>query len=506
MALSMNYRNKITVDRLRPSSVSDTRDLVEETESNRGRIIQSSAIRRLQQKTQVYPLETNAAVRSRLTHSLEVQQTGRFIARRILAEFRERKQLHALGLADIETAFINLVEMSCLMHDVGNPPFGHFGETAINDWMTRHGRDCYQKASSKTETSTLFEKTLWPDICRFEGNAQGVRIITTLQELNLTCSQIAALIKYPRPAYRNKDENGSGHDYFNRKPGYYYAEESLIQRIWECLGMADGHRYPLAYIMEAADDISYCIADLEDAVDKGILTLDTLGHFLKKEWKARCHGQSRYLIEVIDYAMKKTDVIADGRAADVTDHARTADITAYKFFILFRTRLVNDLAKYAAHRYVECHEQIYAGNLNEPLIDGNSEQHLALETLRQVACKHVFSHKEVETPELRGYSALKGLLDIYRPLLEISCEDMAAMVREEHNSSCFISRRLFRRLPKRHVAAYKRCITERADSSITAPRERRELEWYYRIRLLIDYLSGMTDDFVLREFQCLSAI
>ena len=150
MALSMNYRNKITVDRLRPSSVSDTRDLVEETESNRGRIIQSSAIRRLQQKTQVYPLETNAAVRSRLTHSLEVQQTGRFIARRILAEFRERKQLHALGLADIETAFINLVEMSCLMHDVGNPPFGHFGETAINDWMTRHGRDCYQKASSKT--------------------------------------------------------------------------------------------------------------------------------------------------------------------------------------------------------------------------------------------------------------------------------------------------------------------------------------------------------------------
>ncbi len=485
MAPAMDYRNKITTERLRPSSVTDARDIVEETESNRGRIIQSSAIRRLQQKTQVYPLETNAAVRSRLTHSLEVQQTGRFIARRILAAFREQGQLSALGLEGIETAFVNLVEMSCLMHDVGNPPFGHFGEAAINDWMRKHAGYCYQKASGSAETSTLFNEVLLPDLCLFEGNAQGLRIIATLQELNLTCSQIAALIKYTRPAYQPREGRGFGFEYLSRKPGYYYAEEPLIQYIWQHLGIADGHRYPLTYIMEAADDISYCIADLEDAVDKGILTLSTLRSFLEEEWKERCHGQSEYLPEIIEDAM-------------------TADITAHGFITRFRTRLVNDLAAYAAQRYIECHEQIFAGSLNEPLIDGGSELHLALVTLKQVARKHVFSSKEVETPELRGYSALKGLLEIYRPLLEISADDIAAIVRKEH-SPYFISQRLFHRLSKRHVEAYLRSVEMIADSASSA-QEKRELEWYYRMRLLIDYLSGMTDDFVLTEFQCLSAI
>ena len=171
---------------------------------------------------------------------------------------------------------------------------------------------------------------------------------------------------------------------------------------------------------------------------------------------------------------------------------------------VFRTRLVNDLAAYAAQRYIECHEQIFAGSLNEPLIDGGSEQHLALVTLKQVARKHVFSSKEVETPELRGYSALKGLLEIYRPLLEISADDIAAIVRKEH-SPYFISQRLFHRLSKRHVEAYLRSVAMLADSASSA-QEKQELEWYYRMRLLIDYLSGMTDDFVLTEFQCLSAI
>ncbi|MCK5893388.1 MAG: dGTPase [Endozoicomonadaceae bacterium] len=484
----MDYRKKITTKRPRSSSVTKERDIVDETESNRGRIIQSSAIRRLQKKTQVYPLEMNAAVRSRLTHSLEVQQTGRFIARLILAKFREIKQLAPLGLAGIETAFVNLVEMSCLMHDVGNPPFGHFGEAAINAWMKKQSTTCYQAAMGMAKPSKLFREVLLPDLYTFEGNAQGVRIVTTLQALNLTYSQIAALIKYTRPSYRPQASCDASLEYLNRKPGYYYAEESLIKDIWNHLGIDDNHRYPLTYIMEAADDISYCIADLEDAVDKGILTLIELRGYLNEEWdKQKGHDQNDYLPNIIK---------------DATKPGTPDDVTPDDFIMRFRTRLVNDLADYAAQRYIECHEQIFVGSLNEPLIGGESKQHLALKILKQVALKHVFSSNEVETLELRGYAAIQGLLDIYRPLMEVSRDEMALIVQKQP-SDCLIASRLFHRLPDRYVAVYRKATKEVSERQHS---DQQELEWYYRMRLLMDYISGMTDDFLLMEFQCLSAI
>ena len=142
----IDYKTKLTGDRPAPRTHDQPRDLITETESNRGRIIQSAALRRLQQKTQVYPLETNASVRSRLTHSLEVQQTARYLSKTILDQLRQNGTLQTLGLAGIETAFTNLVEMSCLLHDVGNPPFGHFGEVTFSRWVQAHGAQCHAKA------------------------------------------------------------------------------------------------------------------------------------------------------------------------------------------------------------------------------------------------------------------------------------------------------------------------------------------------------------------------
>ena len=478
---SSNYRDKITCRRQRPTTV-EGRDIVEETESNRGRIIQSAAIRRLQQKTQVYPLETNAAVRSRLTHSLEVQQTGRFIARSILAQLKEHNKLKELGLEGIETAFTNLVEMACLMHDVGNPPFGHFGEAAINDWMEKNARTCFFRASGTG--SNLFEEKLLPDLLHFEGNAQGLRIIHSLQKLNLTCSQIAALVKYTRPAWQA--EADQGYTYRHKKPGCYYSEEPLLEMIWQHLGIAPGHRYPLVYIMEAADDIAYCIADLEDAVDKGILNLRQLQRLLQEEWDSQCQragvGFSRYLPDIVEQALDE-------------------NATSHIFITRFRTRLSKDLVDYATARYCERHQDIFEGSLDEPLIDGGSRQHLALLTLKWVARRHVFSQPEVETPELRGYAALMGLMDIYRPLLEMSRKEFTHIVNGEP-SKHFIAQRLYHRLSGKHKEAYEEAVEALQGESEDSP----ALEWYYRCRLVIDYMSGMTDNFVLDEYQCLSAI
>lgn len=160
-------------------------------ESDRGRILNSAAVRRLQQKTQVFPLERNAAVRSRLTHSLEVQQNGRFIVQEIERSSSEADK-------ELFRAIESIVEMSCLMHDIGNPPFGHFGETAISSWFEEHIDDIFPELENSSTQPSYDE--LKKELTSFEGNAQAIRMVHSLQGLNLTYTQIAAVLKYTRLA------------------------------------------------------------------------------------------------------------------------------------------------------------------------------------------------------------------------------------------------------------------------------------------------------------------
>jgi dGTPase len=251
-----------------PIEARDEYDVVRQFESDRGRIINSAAIRRLQQKTQVFPLEKNAAVRSRLTHSMEVQQVGRHIAKEVLHRLRRQGKLDTYGLTDVTDPFESVVEMACLMHDIGNPPFGHFGESAINNWFGKRmdtascGRE-YQVTDACTIACLRLEKSAEPlnelrskiryDLSNFEGNAQAIRLVFTLLKLNLTYSQTACILKYTRPAYST--EKLPSHDYLMKKPGFYLAEEPFIRRLRSELGLGEFNRFPLTYIMEAADDI-----------------------------------------------------------------------------------------------------------------------------------------------------------------------------------------------------------------------------------------------------------
>lgn len=495
---AMDYKIKLTGDR--PLSYekahanarvknSVKRDLVTETESNRGRVIQSAAVRRLQQKTQVYPLETNASVRSRLTHSLEVQQTGRYLAKTILQKLSQQPQWQSYGLEGIETAFTNLVEMACLLHDVGNPPFGHFGEEAISAWVRNEGAICHQQAMQQQQlqagiggNSTLFKETLLPDLSVFEGNAQGLRIICSLQNLNLTWSQLASVMKYTRMPSEPVQQ---GFEYRHKKVGFYYAERRYVTAMQQQLAINKHHRYPLVYIMEAADDISYCIADLEDAMDKNILSQREVAYLLRESWQQHA-PHSNYLPAII----KKAESLAQDEP--------------HLFIYHLRSRLVRDLVGAAAERYCLHHQAIFDGAFDEALIDGHCDQNLALMVLKQVAVQHVFDSLEKETPELRGYAALTGLLKIYSRLLTMSCDDFALLA-EDEGHRFFVEQRLYHRLPTKYVAAYQRAvavISEKPHSDI----EKHDLEWYYRMRLIIDYISGMTDHFVLTEYQSLSAI
>ncbi|VDZ71882.1 deoxyguanosinetriphosphate triphosphohydrolase [Atlantibacter hermannii] len=204
---AFDFRNKINWHRRyrSPQGVKSEHEILRIFESDRGRIINSPAIRRLQQKTQVFPLERNAAVRTRLTHSMEVQQVGRYIAKEVLSRLKERKLLAEYGLDELTGPFESIVEMSCLMHDIGNPPFGHFGEAAINDWFRQRlmpadattqplSDDRCQVAVLKLregeEALNDLRRKIRNDLCQFEGNAQGIRLVHTLLRMNLTWAQV----------------------------------------------------------------------------------------------------------------------------------------------------------------------------------------------------------------------------------------------------------------------------------------------------------------------------
>lgn len=434
-------------------------DLLEATEQDRARIVQAAPVRRLQQKTQVFPLDVKASVRSRLTHSLEVQETGRQISRRILA---------ALPAGSVcEGAFINLVEMSCLLHDVGNPPFGHFGEQVMSQWLAQALDGLFAEALGSAPSSQW--ATLRQDLLVFDGNAQSLRLVHSLHELNLTLGQLAALCKYPQQPL-----HGGQHHGWASKRGIFFSEQPLYRALGQSLGLAPGCRHPLVYIMEAADDISYCIADLEDAVDRRILSLSELQQAL------RLADDGAYMAGLL------AEATASGRG----------------FFPHFRQQLTRDLVELAAHTYVSEHPQILSGAYPQALLHGQAPAARVLDTLKQVARELVFMRPEVEALELEGYAALRGVLSTYACLLALPAVQFERLLAGQGGSELFFARRLFHRLSARHLKAYRLAVAGR-DPRFS---DGAEQEWYFRVRLLLDYVSGMTDTYALEEFRLLSGI
>ena len=222
----IDYKKRLTLDR----EFYPSKDIETTVESDRGRIFSSAAFRRLQKRTQVFALELNASIRSRLTHSLEVAQNARYIARTILDELK-KNDLKTYGLEDMENAFISTSEMSSLLHDIGNPPFGHFAEETINKWLKINILPKLESFESSTKELEDLKSILKSDICNYDGNAQAIRIITKLQRLNLSYFQIIAVLKYTRGAFENKPDNSDSLNYLKKKPGFYYSEKDLVEKI-----------------------------------------------------------------------------------------------------------------------------------------------------------------------------------------------------------------------------------------------------------------------------------
>lgn len=275
----MEWKTLLSTQRERESTPRQkSSDLRSEFEKDYHRIIGSASFRRLQDKTQVFPLDKSDFIRTRLTHSLEVSSLGKSLGQNIgenILKYRRNSGFTLQMKEDIS----HILECAGLIHDIGNPPFGHFGEVAIREWFARS----LPKLSFKGKNiSDMLTEQMKQDLLHFEGNAQALRLVTRLHYLvdehgmNLTYALLNTIIKYPGASTDINEESGNIKD---KKMGYYLADEEIFWNVTQATG-AGNNRHPLTYILEAADDLAYKTADIEDAFVKGFITYDMLAQEL----------------------------------------------------------------------------------------------------------------------------------------------------------------------------------------------------------------------------------
>ena len=456
-------------DRLKTATRRDM-NILEAAESDRGRVINSAAFRRLQQKAQVFPLEANASVRSRLTHSIEVSQIGRYIAQSIIKNF----EMADITLPSYETltAFVSTVETACLLHDIGNPPFGHLGEAAIQQWFEKL-KDEF-KVGSNDLPSDDFTQMIDTDLTKFDGNPQGFRIVHLLSGhdnygLNLTCTLLLSIIKYPYTV--DKIEN-------NKKIGLFKTCFKSYKDACLTVGWSEGKPFPYMQIMDIADEIAYSMSDLEDAIEKKIISEEgLLGEFKDfcKEYEDKIDVKKIFGFNPEDFKKQK--------------------------FLTFKTSIIHKAVKEVAENYCRQLEQLLDGEKIE-LFAIDSPIKLLLNKVKKYAINDIYSHESAEKIELAGRNIIQGLLRHYEILLRLPISKFNALVygknsdnKSPRNLGLDFELRLFRRLPLKQIDKYK----------FNAEQEP-ELELTYRAHLIVDYISGMTDDFALETFQLLEGI
>jgi dGTPase len=308
------------------------------------RIIFSSSFRRLNHKTQVHPLPQNDNIHTRLPHSLEVSSVGRSLGKKVGERLRE--ELKQIGIEPSDLG--DIVQAACLAHDIGNPPFGHSGEEAIRDWFKENLTQPFLQDLSPKQLS---------DFTNFEGNAQGFRIITKLEYylleggMRLTYATLGTFLKYP---WTSDLLLKAG----KKKYGCSQSERKILQEIATELGLIEQEktawcRHPLAYIMEAADDICYALIDLEDGIEMGFLTYEEVVEILRTVvdfeqislFHPSCEG---------DDLRRRKIAIARGRAMNVLIDGIADTFIQQKDYLLNGSFIYNDLIEACGGNVQQC--------------------------------------------------------------------------------------------------------------------------------------------------------
>ena len=407
------------------------------------RLIFSSAFRRLQNKTQVFPLPGSIFVHNRLTHSLEVASVGMSIGNDISRRVIQKQP-------DLKDTFVEeigtIVSAACLAHDLGNPPFGHSGEKAIQTFFSE---------GPGLKIKPMVSSEFWDDITHFEGNANAFRILTHRFKgrrqggFVMTYSMLASIVKYP---FASSLAGNHG------KFGFFASEAESYRKIADELGIscksAPGEplkyaRHPLVYMVEAADDICYEIMDIEDSHKLKILSYAETEHLLLSFFDE-------------DIQQKIRQRIIDEELTDENEKV-----------VYMRASVIGKLENECVAAFLAHEEEILAGTFEGSLIDHISErQKKAYKECEKISFSKIYQSKPVLDIELSGYQIMATLMEVF--------------IEAAVSPSRFYSKQLLRRVSSQYDI------------------ENENLE--ERIMAVLDYISGMTDIYALDIYQKINGI
>lgn len=465
----MNWNQLLCRERERPHSSNNKNEIRTEFRRDYHRIIGSASFRRLQDKAQVYPLLRGDFVRTRLTHSLEVSSFAESLGDII---FRKLK----LPENDIREDCRDILRCAGLIHDIGNPPFGHFGEFAIRRWF----KDNLPRLKFNGKpVSDLLNEQMRADFLNFEGNAQALRIITRLHCLtdmntgmNLTYALLNTIVKYPVSSVEINKNSG---DIRTKKMGFFYSENELFDKITSSTG-AKQQRYPLTFILEAADDIAYLTADIEDAVVKGFIDFRTLS----EELSSGAHGYIDAPGGPYETIRGATDLLNESYTNVLKLRMPDPKQKAVQQWVV---KLQNMLIYAAADSFCDNYDAIMNGTFKTDLLTASPAQGLA-KLLGDIAYHYAFRSKSVVSSEISEHTIMNSLLDII--------VDMALKFDLDDSSNFY--KDLSEVLSENYVAICRNKCKGASESE----------QCYYRIQLATDCISGMTDSYAEKFHRMLS--
>ena len=450
-------------------------------EKDYSRIVSSAAFRRLQDKTQVFPLDKSDFIRTRLTHSIEVSTIARQLGIMISKNTTQYKPTDISVPEDAE-AIASVLLCAGLLHDLGNPPFGHFGETVIGDWFKENLDHVKYKGQP---LRSWLSKQMIADLENFEGNAQALRILLKAKHgssLNLSKAIISTLVKYPTDSC--SVDKGSA-DIRKHKLGFFAAEQETFEQISEAVGTTTPDkgivRHPLTYLLEAADDIAYSTADLEDAFKKGLFTLD---QFI--EYYTNSYDHSKIV------PRRSPEYFSDERIQELSkqrgaDHTPENDSTAFKKWL---TQTRQWLMYVAIYRFSCKYKEIMAGTYCGDLFEGTNHA-ITIDILKGAMRKFAFDTSGILKLELSGQVILDFLLDHFVPAVlyydSAYCTDGQAPSKAD----------------KKLLAIFSGNYKQDYQNARTGTEP---FDLYLRLLMVTDYISGMTDSYARTLYRELSGI
>jgi dGTPase len=418
------------------------------------RISFSSAFRRLQDKTQVFPLAESDYVRTRLTHSMEVACIGRSLGTGVGAYICKNNDINPIQPSDIGA----IVAAASLAHDIGNPPMGHSGEEAIRYWFCNSdiGKKMKKKMTKKEQA----------DIIHYEGNAQGFRLLSKLEMpdniggMQLTCATLATFAKYPIEAININKKLGISAKKFN----FFQDDLDLFTQVAKNTGLKELSgkknawcRHPLVFLVEAADDISYNIVDFEDGHKLGIIsykeTEELFFKLIKKE------KDTKKSLEKIKDPMRKVEFL--------------------------RAKVIGKLIGEVIEVFIKNHDAIMNGKLNKPLVDLIPSTE-ALKVIQQRSIDDIYTYQRAVEIEAAGFELTEGLLNIFADAVN----DYAKTKLKKKEAS-YRSKKMIQLIPEKYC-------------------KKDNQEWlkspYIRLLNLLDFISGMTDSYAVALYKKIKGI